>query len=262
MIIKLQNKENKITLLELLKDNYFSKDLIKKLKHNYNVYDLIDPYKEVNIVLPDEETTVEASKSKIDIIYEDEYLLVVNKEKGLSTIPSIRHYLDNLASNIKYYYDQNNIKAGMHFINRLDKDTQGLVLIAKHQYIQSLFVKKNIEITKKYLTKVKEFNHDEIIVEKPIGRYLDTNKRCIKEDGDYAKTLFKKLESFDNYDLIEATLFTGRTHQIRVHLQSLGSPIIGDKLYNNDLENDFYLCSYYLEFSHPITNEEKIIILK
>ena len=84
MIIKLQNKENKITLLELLKDNYFSKDLIKKLKHNYNVYDLIDPYKEVYIILPDEETTVKSNEGKIDIIYEDEYLLIVNKEKGLS----------------------------------------------------------------------------------------------------------------------------------------------------------------------------------
>ena len=81
MIIKLQNKENKITLLELLKDNYFSKDLIKKLKHNYNVYDSIDPYREIDIILPDEETTVKASKGKIDIIYEDEYLLVVNKKK-------------------------------------------------------------------------------------------------------------------------------------------------------------------------------------
>ena len=262
MIIKLQNKENKITLLELLKDNYFSKDLIKKLKHNYNVYDSIDPYREIDIILPDEETTVKANKGNIDIIYEDEYLLVVNKEKGLSTIPSIRHYLDNLASNIKYYYEQNNINAGIHFINRLDKDTQGLVLVAKHQYIQSLFVKKNIEITKKYLTKVKEFNHDEIIVEKPIGRYLDTNKRCIKEDGDYAKTLFKKVKNFDNYDLIEATLFTGRTHQIRVHLQSLGSPIIGDKLYNVDPENEFYLCSYYLEFLHPVTSKKMIISLK
>jgi len=255
MIIKIKNKEKKITLLELLKNNYFSKDLIKKLKLSYDMYDEVLPNEEIEISLPNEETTVEPSKGNLDIIYEDEYILIVNKEKGLSTIPSIRHYKDNLASIIKNYYDKNNLKAGLHFINRLDKDTQGLVLIAKHQYVQSLFVKKNIEITKKYLTKVEQFPYDELVVERPIARYQNTNKRCINENGDYAKTLFKKISSHNNFDLVEATLFTGRTHQIRVHLQSINCPIIGDELYNPK-DGDFYLCSYYLEFNHPITNKK------
>lgn len=254
MIITIKNKENRITLLELLKDNYFSKDLIKKLKKKYDMYSYVEEKEIIDIELPDEQTTVEPSKGNINVVYEDEYLLIVNKEKGLSSIPSIRHYKDNLASYIKYYFDSNNTKSGLHFINRLDKDTQGLLIIAKHQYIQSLFVKKNIEITKKYLTKVKQFPYSEITVEKPIARYLETNKRCIDETGDYAKTLFKRIKSFKDYDLVEATLFTGRTHQIRVHLQSLNTPIIGDVIYGNE-EGEFYLCSYYLEFIHPITNE-------
>lgn len=255
MIITIKNNKNRITLLELLKDNYFSKDLIKKLKQKYDMYSFIEENETISIELPTEKTTVEPAKGKINVIYEDEYILIISKEKGLSTIPSIRHFKDNLASNIKYYYDSNNINSGLHFINRLDKDTQGLLIIAKHQYIQSLFVKKNIEITKKYLTKVKHFPYKEIIVEKPIARYLETNKRCIYESGDYAKTLFKKIKSYNDFDLIEATLFTGRTHQIRVHLQSLNTPIIGDVLYGKE-EGDFYLCSYYLEFNHPITNKK------
>lgn len=255
MIIKVKNKEDQITLLELLKDNYFSKDLIKKLKKQYDMYSLIDSNQEIDIILPNEETSVQEELGNIDIIYEDDYLLIINKEKNLSTIPSIRHYKNNLASRIKYYYKQNNINSGIHFINRLDKDTRGLLIVVKHQYIQSLFVKKNIEIIKKYLTKVKEFPYDELVVTKPIARYLDTNKRCIDPNGDYAKTLFRKLESTKEYCLVEATLFTGRTHQIRVHLQSIDCPIIGDKLYGID-DGEFYLCSYYLEFNHPITNKK------
>ena len=255
MIITIKNKENQILLQDLLKDNHFSKDLIKKLKQNYDMYKMVAPNEKIDIVLPEEETDVEPSTFPLDIVYEDEYILVVNKPQGLSTIPSIRHYKDNLASIIKNYYNLRNLKAGLHFINRLDKDTQGLILIAKHQYIQSLFVKKEIEITKKYLTFVEHFPYDEIIVEQPIARYLDTNKRCIDPNGEYAKTLFRKISDVYYHSIIEATLFTGRTHQIRVHLQYLNTPIVGDELYN-DKEGDFFLCSYYLKFNHPVTDEE------
>jgi 23S rRNA pseudouridine1911/1915/1917 synthase len=102
---------------------------------------------------------------------------------------------------------------------------------------------------------VKHFPYDEIIVEQPIARFEDTNKRCIDQNGEFAKTKFKKLTSLFMYDLIEATLYTGRTHQIRVHLQYLNTPIIGDELYGNE-EGDFYLKSYYLKFNHPVTNEK------
>lgn len=256
MIIKVKNLSNDdCFLIDLLKENYFSKDLIKKLKKNYDVYKKVLVNEEIDVVLPDELTSVLASKGNLNIIYEDDYIIIINKENRLSTIPSIRHYQDNLASHIKYYYDQNNIKSGIHFINRLDKDTRGLLIVAKHQYIQSLFVKKNIEIIKKYYTLVKTFDYDEIIVEEPIARYQDTNIRCINPNGDYAKTLFTKLKETKNFCIVEATLFTGRTHQIRVHLKHLNCPIIGDVIYNEDKSGDFYLCSYYLRFNHPIFNK-------
>lgn len=251
MKILLKNTKKDMYLIDLCKENFFSNDLIKKLKHSYNMYELIKVNEEKDLLLPKEETTVVASKGKLNIVYEDDYILIVNKESNLSTIPSRRHYIENLSSRIKYYLPD----IGIHVITRLDRLTSGLVLVAKHQYIQGLFQKKQIMINKRYLTKVREdFPHQEIVVEKNISRIPGTILRRIDDNGEYAKTLFKLIRKTNEYTLIEATLYTGRTHQIRVHLQHLGYPIIGDPLYSNQ-EGDFFLHCYNLDFIHPITNQ-------
>lgn len=256
MKIKLINTMKDMYLIELCKINHFSKDLIKKLKHSYDMYETVKKDEEKEILLPNEDTTVKENEGQLDIVYEDDYLLIVNKESNLSTIPSKRHYLDNLSSRVKAYLK----KGGIHIITRLDKLTSGLVLIAKHQYIQGLFQKRNIIIEKKYIAKVdKDFPYKEILVEKNISRVDDSMLRCVDENGDYAKTLFKTIEKEKDHTVVEAILYTGRTHQIRVHLQYIGHPCVGDKIYGNRKQEltqlGQMLSAIKLSFIHPLTNE-------
>lgn len=257
MKVLLTNYKQDMYLIDLCKEYYFSNDLIKKLKQSYDMYELIKKGSLKEIMLPKETTTVLPNPSPLNIVYEDEYLLIVNKESGLSTIPSKLHYTDNLSSRIKNYLSD----SGIHIITRLDRPTTGLVLIAKHQYIQGLFSKKQIQINKKYLAKVgKDFPYSEITVEQNIARVGNSMLREVNVNGDYAKTHFKTIKKYKNYTLIEATLHTGRTHQIRVHLKYLGYPIIGDSLYST-LSGDFFLQCYSLSFIHPITNKKITITL-
>lgn len=258
MKILLKNHKQDMYLIDLCKEYYFSKDLIKKLKKAYDMYELIKKDESKEIILPKESTTVIPSSGPLDIVYEDEHLLILNKESGLSTIPSKLHYVDNLSSRIKNYLPD----SGIHIITRLDRPTSGLVLIAKHQYIQGLFSKKQIQIDKKYLAKVsKDFPYSNITVEKNIARVGSSMLREVNDNGEYAKTDFKIIKKHNDYTLVEATLYTGRTHQIRVHLQYLGYPIIGDDLYSTS-KGEFFLQCFSLNFIHPITNKKLKITLK
>jgi len=176
---------------------------------------------------------------EIDVVYEDEYILCVNKEKGVPCHPSANHQEKTLYNAIVYYYTKQDKIVPIHFVNRLDKDTTGLVIIAKHKYIQEFLSKQmqNGVLTKKYIAivhgKIKE---NEGIIEKRIRR--KQNSIILREvtddiDGDYAKTGYKVIEynRERDYTVVEVTLYTGRTHQIRVHFASIGHPLLGDELY-------------------------------
>jgi len=210
-------------------------------------------------------TDIKPIKLNLDIVYEDEDLMIVNKEPFLLTHPTQKKADFTLANGIVYYFKE---KYGQEmvprFYNRLDMNTSGLIIIAKNGFAQA-FLQNFSAFEKKYLAIVDGIMEadDEIIIEKPIYRDGDNLERVIDERGQYAKTVIKPLKKFDdkNVTLIECELFTGRTHQIRVHLKSIGHTIVGDELYGKglDIEKGIkrqFLHAYKVKFTHPVKKEE------
>lgn len=209
-------------------------------------------------------TDLEAKYLNLDIIYEDDDLLIINKPPFLLTHPTLKKVDITLANGIVYYFNNKYKKKLVpRFVNRLDMNTSGLIIIAKNAFTQSFFQSENANIEKKYLAIAEGIIEDDhFIIEKNIYKDGDRLDRIIDERGQYAKTEFKVIERFKNIGvtLVECKLYTGRTHQIRVHLKSINHPIIGDNLYNpeskyNKIVNRQMLHSYFLEFNHPTTGK-------
>lgn len=223
------------------------------------------PQEGILIVKEKEKSTdLEAKYLNLDIIYEDDDLLIINKPPFLLTHPTLKKVDITLANGIVYYFnDKYKKKLVPRFVNRLDMNTSGLIVIAKNAFTQSFFQSENTNIEKKYLAIAEGIIEDDhFIIEKNIYKDGDRLDRIIDERGQYAKTEFKVIERFKNIGvtLVECKLYTGRTHQIRVHLKSINHPIIGDSLYNpeskyNKIVNRQMLHSYFLEFNHPTTGK-------
>ena len=190
----------------------------------------------------------------IDIVYEDDYLLIINKPLNLSVHPSIKHYEDNLLSRLKNHFLIANINSNPHIVNRLDYATSGLLVVAKNGFIHHQLTETSID--RKYLAKVHGLlKEKDGILDFPIERDpASAIKRMVRKDGLKSITKYQVIKELDHHSILNITLVTGRTHQIRVHLSHLGHPIVGDVLYGNEGEN-LYLHSYYLKFIHPITKQ-------
>ena len=198
----------------------------------------------------------------LDIVYEDNWLLVVNKPSGIAIHPSILHFDNSLSNGIRFYFDKIGLKKKIRPVNRLDIDTSGLVLFAKCEYIQeclSLQMQEGI-FKKEYLCLVSGvFDKKLGTIDKPIARKEGSIiERCISEKGKKAITKYKVIKEFNNCSLVHCILETGRTHQIRLHMASIGHPIIGDTLYGTPslLISRQALHSYKIKFIHPITKKE------
>ena len=199
-------------------------------------------------------------KHRLNIIYEDEHLLVINKQESLASQPSHKHFEDNVVSYVKEYFKEKNINSNIHIVNRLDYQTSGLMIVAKDGYTHHMLT-KNGHITRKYLAVVCGYLPEKAgKIDMPIERVSEGNiKRMVREDGKKAVTLYNVLEEKNGYSLVDITLLTGRTHQIRVHFSTIGYPLVGDKIYGS--ENDrLYLHSYYLSFTNPFTQKEITIV--
>lgn len=250
--MKIVNSKNQ-TVLECLKENNFSRKAIRSLDFvyvdkievrlwmNVNAGDILE------VPIKEEKSDVIPTKGDIDIFYEDESILIVNKKNKVSTQPNIGHYEDSLSNYIKYYFEQNNINSTVHLVNRLDYETSGLVLVAKSSYIHNLF--KKIKIEKRYYAVVEGIINEGGIIEAPIVR--DGKIRVVGGDK-LAITEYHVIESKTN-TLLDITLHTGRTHQIRVHMKHINHPVVGDNLYGNG--DNLALQSYYLKFKHPIKDD-------
>ena len=195
----------------------------------------------------------------LDIVYEDEWILIVNKSAGIAIHPSVLHYSDSLCNGIKYYFNSISLNKKIRPVNRLDFNTSGLVIFAKCEYIQECLIsqmKKNL-FKKEYLAICEgSFDIKSDTISLPIARKDNSIiERCISENGQQSITHYEVLKEFKNYTLIKCILETGRTHQIRVHLSAIGHPLLGDTLYGNksDLINRQALHCYKLKFIHPIT---------
>ncbi|WP_156299541.1 RluA family pseudouridine synthase [Streptobacillus canis] len=209
-------------------------------------------------------TNLEPIKMNLDIVYEDNDLLIINKEPYLLTHPTLKKVDKTLANGIvAYFLEKYNQNLVPRFISRLDMNTSGLIMIAKNSFAQSFIQSGKANVIKKYLALAEGiFEKDEIMVEEKIYKNGDELARIIDDRGQEAKTKFKLIKIYPHLDisLIECELFTGRTHQIRVHLKHLGHPIIGDTLYNPDsiyhkIAKRQMLHAYSLSFIHPSKNE-------
>ena len=214
---------------------------------------------------------VEEENIPLDIIYEDEDILIINKDRGMVVHPSNGHYKGTLVNAILYHCKNSLssingvIRPGI--VHRIDKDTSGILCVCKNDESHKNIAKQFADHTniRKYIAIVRgEINKNSGIVNKPIGRDKRNRLRmAIADNGKDAITKYKVLERFNGYTYIECELLTGRTHQIRVHMKDMGYPLLGDTLYGKvdknfkDL-NGQMLHAYYLEFNHPRTNERLV----
>jgi 23S rRNA pseudouridine1911/1915/1917 synthase len=221
---------------------------------------------EIYIDLKHEEKDIKSEDIKLDIYYEDEYLMVVNKPSGMVVHPApgnYNHTLVNALINHTEKLSDVNGEFRPGIVHRIDKDTSGLLLISKDNKVHEILSKgfKEKDIKRKYIALVKGvITENKGKIEAPIGRSeSDRKKLCVTEkNSKKAVTNFTVLERYKNATLIELELETGRTHQIRVHMSYIGHPVINDPLYNKDKIVDDYgqmLHAYYLGFNHPISGK-------
>jgi 23S rRNA pseudouridine1911/1915/1917 synthase len=198
----------------------------------------------------------------LDIVFEDDYLLVVNKPPAMNTIPSREHPVGSLANALVGYYDKIGIAATSHIVTRLDRNTSGLVLIAKHRHVHHLFseAQKRGQVKRTYEAFASGvISDDQGRIEEPIGRKDDSIiEREVRADGQYACTNFQVFDRYDGFTHLELQLETGRTHQIRVHMVFLGHPLLGDDLYGGEtkLISRQALHCRRLRFFHPFLLDE------
>lgn len=198
------------------------------------------------------------------ILYEDEDILILNKPANMPIHPSLNNYENTLANAVAYYYDSQNIPFVFRCINRLDRDTTGVTMLAKNPFSAGILSEmvRNREIHREYMAIASGiFEIKEGIVDVPIARKEGSaiEREVNFETGEHAITHYTVIkENTDlNCSLLKLWLETGRTHQIRVHMKHLGHPLLGDFLYNPDMTHikRQALHSYSLSFHHPITKE-------
>lgn len=276
---QITKKDENFTISEFLKTKGYSHQNVVALKKipesilingkwEYVSYRLKDgDLLTIHVVEKDSNDKILPIPLPLQIVYEDEDILVVNKQADMPIHPSVNNYDNTLANAVAYYYESRNIPFVFRCINRLDRDTTGLTIIAKHMIsagILSSMVARR-EIKREYQAIIK-FTPENALpssgrIDAPIARKNESViERCVDpQKGEHAVTHYKVLKvTGENYALLSLHLETGRTHQIRVHMSHLGFPLLGDSLYGGDLSliNRQALHSYKLTFHHPITNEE------
>lgn len=198
----------------------------------------------------------------LDIVYEDEDIVVVNKPAGMPVHPSLNNYRNSLANALMYYYQQQGKSFIFRCTNRLDRDTSGLTVIAKHMVSSSILSSMTArhEIEREYLAVVRgSVVPSSGTIDAPIGRTGSSliERKIDFEHGERAVTHYHVVKEENGHSLVSLILETGRTHQIRVHMKYIGFPLVGDYLYNPDMEyiQRQALHSCRLSFRHPITGK-------
>jgi len=239
-----------------------------KIKVNNNLIKpsyLLKNGDKIDLYLPEvKELEIKAEEIPLDIIYEDEYLIVINKPPGMIVHPAGKIRSGTLVNALLYHCQGSLsgiggiIRPGI--VHRLDKNTSGIMVVAKNDFAHLDLSRqiKNRQITKKYIALVYgKVENESGIIDAPIGRSLRDRKKMAVIEGKSraALTKFKVLKRFLDYTLLEIEIYTGRTHQIRVHLSFIGYPVVGDKVYSRKKQvldiNRQALHSYILGFVHP-----------
>ncbi|WP_152657378.1 RluA family pseudouridine synthase [Oceanobacillus sp. CFH 90083] len=266
----IDQNHSRLTVKDFLqKKQGFSRRLLTAIKqdggsilidnHPCYVSETLEPGHEVTVIFPEEApSNIVPTKMDLDIIYEDEDHLVINKPAGQASMPSMTDRVYTLANGIAWYYQQKNHPATIHIVTRLDADTSGLVLVAKHRYVHSLLAEqqKQNSIHRMYealVTGVLE--QAEGTISAPISRKPPSiiEREVNWSAGQRAVTHYKTAASFSSASFLHIELETGRTHQIRVHFSNIGHPLLGDDLYGGEqtmISRQALHCAY-IEWQHP-----------
>ncbi|MFA6843496.1 MAG: RluA family pseudouridine synthase [Bacilli bacterium] len=254
-----------ISVKEYLKNAGLSRNLLKKVKGLDNIYVNGESQKNYYCLKKGDilelefkeqvRSDIEEWEKPLDIVYEDQYLLIVNKENNISMQPSRKHKIDNMISALKYYLKVHNIQGNIHLVNRLDYPTSGLFIVALNGIIHYQLAKEHI--VKKYICEIEgKMDNKEGTIDKGIARYAAPSIiRYVSSEGKQAITKYVVKTEKENSSLLEMELLTGRCHQIRVHMAYLGHPILGDNIYGTASDGILHLHAYYLKFVHPVSGE-------
>lgn len=270
-------EKDNVQLRSFLNDKEISKRTLTAIKYNggrlavngieRDVRYLLHTGDKVEVLFPPERMSdgLLPEDGELDIVYEDDAILILNKKPGQSTIPSRDHRLGTIANFVAGKFVRERIPATVHVVTRLDYNTSGLLCIAKNRHIHHLLGKQinTSEFHRQYEAIVEgKIENNEFSITKSIGRKEGSIiERIVREDGQSAQTDVQVLQHFSKgtQDLTQVKLFlkTGRTHQIRVHMQSIGYPLAGDDLYGGSrtlISRQALHCTL-LQFIHPITGE-------
>lgn len=262
-------------MCDMMDELHISKRLFRRAYLNKDIYvnekfrrkDLpIIKGEVLRLHMPEEETAPDEFSCDIDIVDETIDYMVINKEKNILVHETKNNQGKTLYNALINLYQSRGLKRRVRLVNRLDMNTTGLMVVAKNPFSHYNLMQQMEDglFKKKYHAVVDgDFPYDEVVVEKHIKTDdSDHIKKmvCADDEGDYAKTIFKKVLSTEKFSIVEAELITGRTHQIRLHLAYLGYPIVGDTLYNDktyDAVDRQLLHSYEISFKDPRTGEER-----
>ena len=259
-----QIEEATRSYLEKLIDNNFVKVNSKVITKNGRKLKLGE---KIEVLIPEEENIdVEPENIPLDIIYENDDFMIINKNYGMVVHPAYGNYTGTLVNALLYYTNNlssinGNIRPGI--IHRLDKDTSGLLVIAKKNDVHQKLAQQIAEnkMNREYIAIVDgHFAHETGVIDAPLSRHQTNRlKRVVEKGGKHAVTHFEVLDSFADYSLVSCRLETGRTHQIRAHMEFIKHPIVNDPLYHpkgkNASEFGQYLHARTLSFTHPVSGE-------
>lgn len=268
-------QENGKSVKGIMTENLnFSRRLSKKLELNQKLFvngEITKLNKKVfikdilSIEFDEDEDEYDAIDIPIEIVYEDNDLLVVNKPPYIVVHPTRSHQNNTIANGVAYYFNKQNIKRKVRLVNRLDMNTSGIVIIAKNPYAHNELANqmKSNKVDKYYYAIVEgTVKEDKGTINEPITRLNpDDIIRVVHPGGKECITHYTVEKRFNNMTLVKLKLETGRTHQIRVHMKHIGHPILGDTLYGNESEliGRQALHCYEMRFKQPITGDEIVI---
>ncbi len=271
---KIEDKYDGANVITVLKQHFqMSSKLIKDLKKysdgirlNGSHIRTVDTVREgdrLSVTLRDAPSeNIVSENIPLDIVFEDEDILVLNKSPYMPTHPSMGNYTNSVANGVMYYYRVRGEEHVFRAVNRLDKDTSGLMAIAKNSYIHARLAGEiqTKELRRKYRCIVCGDVKNDGVVNAPIKRADGSViNRIVSSDGQRAVTRYRVMERYGEYTLLEMELETGRTHQIRVHMAHIGHPLVGDWLYGREdhsIAPRQLLHSCYLSFIHPISGRK------
>lgn len=257
------------TIKEFLKVNNVGRGKVEAIRVNKQSF-INGEYKNLETTLKEndllsfiinEEIDFIADDKKLDVVYEDDYILLVNKPSDIIIHPDDKTKGKTLVNIVANYYKEKGINRKVRYIHRLDKETTGLILFAKDFLSEAILLKElqNDNISRKYLAFLEgKLNKKDGIIKANIDKDRHVNgKMCIVKSGKEAISKYKVIKEFKEYSLVEFSLLTGRTHQIRVHASYINHPLLGDVLYGGNMlySSRVALHSYSISFNHPINKK-------